>query len=86
MRSGIIDWREDHGKFSVVATILVIGGSGYADVQLGDCFSAFGSLQSTDPGERSTALLYAKGKPEVEAAGGWSGETARIRRTFNCRR
>ena len=70
-------------KFSAAATVLVIGGSGYEDVQLGDSFSAAGTLQATGPGERSVALLYAKGQPEVEAANGWYGETARIRRTFS---
>lgn len=70
-------------RFSAAATVLVIGGSGYEEVQLGDRFTAAGSLQATDPGERSVALLYANGKPEVEAAGGWYGETARIRRTFS---
>ncbi len=70
-------------RFTAAATVLVIGGSGYEEVQLGDSFSAAGTLQATDAGERSVALLYAKGQPDVEAAGGWYGETARIRRTFS---
>ena len=70
-------------RFSAAATVLVIGGSGYEGVQLGDRFTAAGSLQATDAGERSVALLYANGQPKVEAAGGWYGETARIRRTFS---
>ncbi|WP_104103753.1 ComEC/Rec2 family competence protein [Arthrobacter sp. 08Y14] len=73
----------DGQRFSAAATVLVIGGSGYSDIQLGDHFAAAGSLQATDPGERSVALLYANGQPEVEAADGWYGETARIRRTFS---
>lgn len=70
-------------RFSAAATVLVIGGSGYEEVQLGDRFTAAGSLQATEAGERSVALLYANGRPEVETAGGWYGETARIRRTFS---
>ncbi|MCC3265133.1 ComEC/Rec2 family competence protein [Arthrobacter gengyunqii] len=79
----LLEATSDGQRFSAAATLLVIGGSGYADVQLGDRFSAAGSLQPTEPGERSVALLYANGQPEVEAAGGWYGETARIRRTFS---
>ena len=72
----------DGRKFSAAATVLVIGGSGYGHVQLGDRFRAAGSLQATEPGERSVALLYANGQPEVQSAGGWYGETARIRAAF----
>ena len=70
-------------KFPAAATVLVIGGSGYRNVQLGDRFRAAGPLQGTEPGERSIALLYANGQPRVEAAGGWYGHTARIRTTFS---
>ncbi|MET4059196.1 ComEC/Rec2-related protein [Arthrobacter sp. UYP6] len=69
-------------RFSAAATVLVIGGSGFQNVKLGDRFSTAGSLQATDPGERSVALLYASGSPEVEPAQGWYGATARIRSTF----
>ena len=69
-------------RFDAAATVLVLGGSGYEDVQLGDTFSAAGTLEATDPGERSVAVLYASGEPDIVSAGGWLGQTARIRTAF----
>ncbi|MDK1359049.1 ComEC/Rec2 family competence protein [Arthrobacter sp. zg-Y1219] len=69
-------------RFTSAATVLVIGNSGYGSIHLGDTFSAAGNLQATAPGERSVAVLYANGQPRVEPAGGWYGQTARIRTTF----
>lgn len=69
-------------RFDAAATVLVLGGSGYEDVQLGDTFSAAGTLGATGPGERSVAVLYANGEPDVVPAGGWLGQTARIRTAF----
>lgn len=72
----------DGERFGAAATVLVIGGTGFADVHLGDRFSAAGSLQATEPGERAVALLYANGTPDIEPAGGWYGQTAQIRTAF----
>ena len=69
-------------RFTSAATVLIIGDGGYRSVHLGDTFSAAGALQATEPGDRSVAVLYANGAPDVEAAGGWYGQTARIRTTF----
>ncbi|GAA3286086.1 ComEC/Rec2 family competence protein [Arthrobacter citreus] len=69
-------------RFSSAATILVIGGEGFSSVHLGDAFSTSGPLQATDPGERSVAVLYANGAPDVIPADGWYGQTARIRTAF----
>ena len=69
-------------RFSSAATVLIIGGSGFGSIHLGDMFSASGPLQATDPGERSVAVLYANGEPNVVPADGWVGETARIRTAF----
>ncbi|WP_461168813.1 ComEC/Rec2 family competence protein [Arthrobacter sp. Z1-15] len=69
-------------RFSSAATVLIIGGSGFGSIHLGDTFSASGPLQAADPGERSVAVLYANGEPHVVPADGWVGETARIRTAF----
>lgn len=69
-------------RFASAATVLVIGSSDYGGIHLGDTFSAAGALRAAEPGERSVAVLYANGQPDIEPAGGWYGQTARIRTTF----
>ena len=69
-------------RFGTSATVLVVGGDGYAGIRWGDRFRSAGSLQQLPPGDRNLALMRAGAKPDIEPGGGWYNATAELRSNF----
>lgn len=69
-------------RFTATGTVLVIGGSGWETVRLGDALSAAGSLTPTEAGDKAVALFFAATDPKTEPAGGWYRLTGDLRQSF----